>query len=373
MNRMTPVAKTRDVRETPATNPFEMVLPTPNPSQTLPALSAAETVTESRNAKRRRQRKADRRLPNSPTDNSSAAPTTLHIRDSIARRIVSCTVPKFISKQFRHYATARECIDYLTRRFNAPHQQLDEMPCGRVEEEAAAAMGPGKATTDHRTDGVSLATPASGPTPPRVESRDQMAGETTTDGGSATSEVPRAATAQPHEPQPIRQEGRRTQTTAGRSATTEVHRAATVQPQTTQTTCVRPGSPSYGHTIAHTQGVNESPATSQQANDTAADIADPHATCAEPTTPAGTSQNPPVEPLEPLWVAAGDEVGKAVETAGQTGGRTTEDDSATTEVHRAATVQPQTTSTGARPGSPSRSHGVAHHTTATPREPPAAT
>ena len=88
------------------------------------------------------------------------------IRDSIARRIVSCTVPKSISQQFRHYATARECFDYLTRRFDAPRQQSGETPHGRVSKGAAAAKAPGEMTTeDLWTNGVSLATPASGPTP----------------------------------------------------------------------------------------------------------------------------------------------------------------------------------------------------------------
>jgi hypothetical protein len=42
--------------------------------------------------------------------------------------------------------------------------EMGETPRGRVDEEAAAATGPGTATTDHIwTDGVSLATPASGP------------------------------------------------------------------------------------------------------------------------------------------------------------------------------------------------------------------
>ena len=58
--------------------------------------------------------------------------------------------------------------------------------------------------------------------------------------------------------------------------------------------------------------------------------------------PTVRSTIPPVESLEPLWVAAGDEVGMAVETAGQTGGRTTDSDSKATKVHRATTVQPQT-------------------------------
>ena len=68
------------------------------------------------------------------------------------------------------------------------------------------------------------------------------------------SEVPRAATAQPHEPQPTRQEGERTTDTD--STATEVHRAATVQPLTLPTSA-RPGSPSCGHVVAHTQSVDE--------------------------------------------------------------------------------------------------------------------
>ena len=118
------------------------------------------------------------------------------IRDALARRIVKCTVPKPISKHFRHYATARECIDYLTKRFDTPHQQTEAEPKSgwmaldevdeattygtwelgerdRVGEkgetlhgsvdEAAAVRGPGTATTAETTDGVSLVTPASGP------------------------------------------------------------------------------------------------------------------------------------------------------------------------------------------------------------------
>ena len=94
--------------------------------------------------------------------------------DSLARQMVECTVPKSISNHFRHYNTARECINYLTKRFNKAHQseqprtegrvgKKGKMPHGR-DHEAAAATGPGKTTTDHqRTDSGSLATPASGP------------------------------------------------------------------------------------------------------------------------------------------------------------------------------------------------------------------
>ena len=42
--------------------------------------------------------------------------------------------------------------------------EMGETPHGKVNEEVAAAMGPGMKTTEHhRTDGVSLVTPASGP------------------------------------------------------------------------------------------------------------------------------------------------------------------------------------------------------------------
>ena len=104
------------------------------------------------------------------------------IFNSLARRIVKCTVPKSISNHFRHYATARECIDYLTKRFDKPHQseqvkmtvckkvasrvgEKGEKPRGR-DNEAATASGLGTVTTDHqKTDGRSLATPASSPVP----------------------------------------------------------------------------------------------------------------------------------------------------------------------------------------------------------------
>ena len=100
--------------------------------------------------------------------------------DSLGRRMVKCTVPKSISNHFRHYATARECIDYLTKRFDKVCQsehgkttaceknaekvgEKGEKPRGK-DDEAAAATGPGKTTTDHqRTDSGSLATPASSP------------------------------------------------------------------------------------------------------------------------------------------------------------------------------------------------------------------
>ena len=123
------------------------------------------------------------------------------IFDSIARRVVECTIPRSISRHFRHLNTTREIIDYLTKRFDHAHQQTDvekksnvkevtygncrtreratrdeeqvatewrvgekgETPRGR-DDEAAPATGPGMKTTDHhRTDSVSLATPASGP------------------------------------------------------------------------------------------------------------------------------------------------------------------------------------------------------------------
>ena len=102
------------------------------------------------------------------------------IFDSLAQRMIECTVPKSISNHFRHYTTAQECIDYLTKRFNKAHQSEQvkttarEKVAERVGEkgemlhrrdnEAAAATGPGTKTTDHhRTDSGSLATPASSP------------------------------------------------------------------------------------------------------------------------------------------------------------------------------------------------------------------
>ena len=100
--------------------------------------------------------------------------------NSLARRIVECTVPKSIANHFRHYDTARECIDYLTKRFDKPRQseqartegrmgEKGETPHGR-DDEAAAATGPGMKTTDHqKTDGGSLATPASGPSSSQPE------------------------------------------------------------------------------------------------------------------------------------------------------------------------------------------------------------
>ena len=88
--------------------------------------------------------------------------------------MVECTVPKSISNHFRHHDTARECIDYLTKRFDKARQseqprmegrvgEKGEKPHGR-DDEAATASGPGTVTTDHQmTDGRSLATPASSP------------------------------------------------------------------------------------------------------------------------------------------------------------------------------------------------------------------
>ena len=92
--------------------------------------------------------------------------------DSLARRMIECTVPKSISNHFRHYDTARECIDYLTKRFNKARQSEQARTEGRVgekgekphgrDDEAATATGPGTKTTDHhRTDGGSLVTLAS--------------------------------------------------------------------------------------------------------------------------------------------------------------------------------------------------------------------
>ena len=86
--------------------------------------------------------------------------------------MIECTVPKSISNHFRHYATAWECIDYLTKRFDKLHQSEQARTEGRVgekgetphgrDDEAAAATGPGTKTMDHhRTDGGSLVTPAS--------------------------------------------------------------------------------------------------------------------------------------------------------------------------------------------------------------------
>ena len=102
------------------------------------------------------------------------------IFNSLARRIIECTVPKSISNHFRHYATAWECIDYLTKRFDKARwsEQVKMTPCEKVTErvgekgetphrrdnEAAAATGLGKTTTDHQwTDSRSLTTLASGP------------------------------------------------------------------------------------------------------------------------------------------------------------------------------------------------------------------
>ena len=94
--------------------------------------------------------------------------------------MIECTVPKSISNHFRHYDTARECIDYLTKRFNKSRQseqvkttarekvaervgEKGETPHGR-DNEAAAATGPGMKATDHQqTDSRSLAILASGP------------------------------------------------------------------------------------------------------------------------------------------------------------------------------------------------------------------
>ena len=90
--------------------------------------------------------------------------------DSLARRMIECTVPKSFSNHFRHYATARECIDYLTKRFNKLRRSEQVKTTAREkiaekvgekgeklrgrDDEAATASGPGTATTDHqKTDG----------------------------------------------------------------------------------------------------------------------------------------------------------------------------------------------------------------------------
>ena len=88
--------------------------------------------------------------------------------------MIECSVPKSISNHFRHYTTARECIDYLMKRFDKARQSEQPRMEGRVGEkgktphgrdnEAAAATGPGTKTMDHhRTDSGSLVTPASSP------------------------------------------------------------------------------------------------------------------------------------------------------------------------------------------------------------------
>ena len=50
------------------------------------------------------------------------------------------------------------------------------------------------------------------------------------------------------------------------------------------------------------------PTTTEQTHEDAADIANPHATRAEPTGQAGRSQNPPDKLPEPLREVASDEV-----------------------------------------------------------------
>ena len=100
--------------------------------------------------------------------------------DSLTRQMIECTVPKSFSNHFRHYTTAWECINYLTKRFNKPCQlehgkttvckkvtervgKKGKKPHGR-DHKAAAATGPGKMTMDHQwTDSGSLTTLASGP------------------------------------------------------------------------------------------------------------------------------------------------------------------------------------------------------------------
>ena len=158
--------------------------------------------------------------------------------------------------KFRHLDTAREYINYLvTERFDKPPRpQTGETPRGRIEEAAAAAQEPGTMTTNHRTGGVSLATPASGPRHHH-------------------------AFVKPTTPQ----ESASTVTLQRLPCDTKSHRAADVE---------RGGE-------ADNEAGQKPETETQQADDAAADIANPHATCAEPTAPVGTSQNPP-DQSEPL-------------------------------------------------------------------------
>jgi hypothetical protein len=90
--------------------------------------------------------------------------------DSLARHTIECTIPKSISRHFRHYTTVWEYINYLTKRFDKSHQSEQAKTNRRVGEEGgkidkgiAAARGPGTKTTDLQADGVSLITLASSP------------------------------------------------------------------------------------------------------------------------------------------------------------------------------------------------------------------
>ena len=73
------------------------------------------------------------------------------------------------------------------------------------------------------------------------------------------------------------------------------------------TTSARPRSPSCGHAVTHTQGINKPPITSQLVHYTTTDIANPCAMCAEPTRPADGLQDP-LDQLKPLWVVASTKV-----------------------------------------------------------------
>jgi hypothetical protein len=150
-----------------------------------------------------------------------------------ARPLTNCTCTQRAANDEAHTSngvrnrSGRQCNGLPSKKTENGVGEMGETPRGRVDEEAAAATGPGTATTDHIwTDGVSLATLASGP-------RDN---------------------------------------------------------QKVGLYLVKPPPPTVESTI---------PTTSQQAHDTAADIVDPHATYTEPTKPAGTSQNPPVESEPP--------------------------------------------------------------------------
>ncbi|KAF8131973.1 hypothetical protein EV363DRAFT_1260571 [Boletus edulis] len=279
------------------------------------------------------------------------------VYDSFARRVIKCTVPSSIFKQFRHLGTAREYIDYLTERFDharrcqtvgkKPNSQNDEKSSetlrGRVEEGTAAASGPGKTTTDHqRTDGVSLATPASSSLdnsegadahrtsvkPQKRETASQQVHKETADianSNTRCAEPTRPAGVSHDPPHELLEErawdevdeidemGGRTD---GGSTATEDHRAATVHPQTSQT-------------------------TSRQVHEETADIENPYAMRAEPTTPADRSQNPRDKPLE---LRAGEEVGGgwgASEKTREAGQRPREQNEAASEARPPAPHLPE--------------------------------
>ncbi|KAF8452628.1 hypothetical protein L210DRAFT_3662346 [Boletus edulis BED1] len=265
------------------------------------------------------------------------------VYDSLTKRIIRCT--------------AREYIDYLTERFDharksqavgkqpkSPHDnELSETPRGRVEEGTAAASGPGKTTTDHqRTDGVSLATPASSSLddskgaeahrtsvkPQNHEAASQQVHEETADvaNSNARCAEPTRPAGVSHNPpdkpleewawdevDEVDEMGGRTD---GGSTATEDHRAAMVQPQTSQT-------------------------TSRRVHEETADIENPYAMRAEPTMPADRSQNLRDKPLE---LRAGEEVGRgwgASEKTREAGQRPREQNEAASEARPPAPHLPE--------------------------------